>query len=278
MKMKKGSLIAIILMFVLVLVLSACGKSEEPKESTNGGTAEPTTAKKTLRVVTEAVYAPAEYMSGGEIKGFDIDFVKAFAEAAGYEVKFENVAWDPLFVEVKQGSADMGVSAISIDDERKKTYDFSHPYFISINKILVPEGSPIKSAKDLKEKTVALLNASTAQTVAEEILGKNSSNIKKFENNTMAIMELLNNGADAVIADNAIVEEYAKKNPDKKLVVIDEPTFSKEFYGLIFPKGSKDRDEINKGINKTFEDGTYAKIYKEWFGVEPDIATLKAQQ
>ncbi len=278
MKMKKGSLIAFILMCALVLVLSACGKSEEPKGNADGGAAEPAVAKKTLRVITDATYAPAEYMSGGEITGFDIDFVKAFAAAAGYEVTFENIAWDPLFVEVKQGSADIGVSSISISDERKKTYDFSHPYFISINKILVPEGSPIKSAKDLKGKTVALQNATTAQTVMEEILGKNSDKIKKFENNTLAIMELLNNGVDAVIADNAVVEEYAKKNPDKKLVVIDEPTFSKEFYGLIFPKGSTNTDEINKGINKTFEDGTYAKIYKEWFGAEPDIATLKAQQ
>ena len=86
---------------------------------------------KLLRVVTNADYAPFESLEGDKVVGFDVDFVKALAEEAGYKADVVHVGWDPIFVEIDKKTADMGVSAITINDERKQTYDFSVPYFLS---------------------------------------------------------------------------------------------------------------------------------------------------
>lgn len=274
--MRKVKVFTTLLVVALVFVLSACGTSKTGgTQQANGSSSE----KKTLRVVTDAAYAPFEYQDKGKIVGFDVDFLNAAAKAAGYKVNIEHVGWDPVFVEVKGKTADMGISSITINDERKQTYDFSIPYFLSTNKILVREGSPVKKAEDLKDKVVAVQNGTTGQEAVEGLLGKNSKNIKKFENNNLAIMELNNGGADAVVADNTVVEEYAKNNPKEKLVVIeDEKAFAKEYYGLLFPKGSKLKADFDKGIKKIIDDGTYAKIYKQWFKTEPDLQVLKDQQ
>lgn len=275
--MKKG-LFTFMLVFAFMFVLSACGSSQETSsgEGSETGTTE---EKKTLRVVTDAAYAPFEYQDKGEIVGFDIDFVKAVAKEAGYEVEITNVGWDPLFVEVKDQIADLGVSAITINDDRKETYDFSVPYFLSTNKILVPEGSDIKSAEDLKDKVVAVQAGTTGQEAVEGILGKNDKNMKQFENNNLAIMELTSGGADAVVADNTVVEEYVKNNPDQKLVVIeDTDSFEAEYYGLMFPKGSELKLEFDEAINNVLDNGTYGEIYNDWFGSDPDVENLKAQQ
>lgn len=272
--MKKFHVLMTIMVLSLALILSACGTSQSDKknDSTNGD-------QKTLRVVTDAAYAPFEYQDKGKIVGFDVDFMKAVAKEAGYKIKIDNVGWDPLFVELKGKTADLGMSAITINDERKQTYDFSKPYFLSTNMILVPEGSPIKSADDLKDQVVAVQNGTTGQEVVEEILGKNSSNVKKFENNNLAIMELKNGGAKAVVADNTVVEAYAKNNPKDKLVTVaDAKNFPIEYYGLMFPKGSKLKADFDKAIEKVLENGTYEKIYQQWFKTSPDIKTLKEQQ
>ena len=206
------------LVFILAfsLILSACGSSQ-PKEgdSSSGKSNE---ERKTLRVVTDAAYAPFEYLEGDKVVGFDVDFVRAVAEEAGYDVKIEHIGWDPIFIEIQDKKADFAVSSITINDDRKQTYDFSVPYFLSTNKILVPKDSDIKSGADLKDKVVAVQSATTGQEVAEGILGKKHPNIKKFENNNLAIQELLSGGADAVVADNSVIEEFAKNNPDKNLV------------------------------------------------------------
>ena len=273
--MKKFTLLTILMVFSLILV--ACGTDGDADASETNGSSE---VKKKLKIATEANYAPFVFLDKGEITGFDVDFMNAVAKEAGYEIDLVNVGWDPLFVEVKSELSDMGICAITINEEREQTYDFSVPYFLSTNEILVPEGSDIKSAADLKNgKVVAVLGGTTGQEAVESILGKNHKNIKKFDNNNLAILEMLSGGADAVVADNAVVEEYAKNNPDKKLVVIkDEVGFESEFYGLMFPKGSDLKEDFDVAVTKVLENGTYATIYKEWFGTEPNVDTILAQQ
>jgi glutamine transport system substrate-binding protein len=263
--------LAIVMLAIMALVVSACGTSSD--EAGSGA------EKKELRVVTDAAYAPFEYMEGDKIVGFDIDFLKAAAKEAGFELKFENVGWDPIFVEIKSKRADMAVSSISINDERKQTYDFSLPYFLSTNKILVREDSDIKSAADLKGKVVAVQNGTTGQEAMDKLLGKNNKDIKKFDNNNLAIMEMLSGGADAVVADNGVVEVYAKNNPNEKLKVIeDSNSFEAEYYGILFPKDTDLKADFDKAIKKIVENGTYEKIYQEWFGQEPNMEMLKAEQ
>ena len=267
--MKRGLGLILTTILALVLVLSGCGTSKSDGASGN--------AVKTLKVATDAAYAPFESIDKGKIVGFDADFVKAAAKEAGYKANVVNVGWDPLFVEVKQKKSDLAVSAITITDDRKQTYDFSDPYYLSTNEILVPEDSSITSGADLKGKTIAVQNATTGQEVAENILGKNSNHIKKFKNNDLAILELLSGGADAVIADNGVVDTYVKNNPDKKLKIIKDDSFPMEFYGLMFPKGSDLKADFDKAIKTLIDNGTYTKIYKKWFGTDPDVEKLQDQ-
>lgn len=272
--MKKRFLMASLLASVM-LVIAACGTSEEE----TSGSGEENGGNKTYRVVTDANYAPFEYQEGGKIVGFDVDVVKAVAKEAGFKVKIENVGWDSLFVEIKNKTADFGMSSISINNERKATYDFSVPYFLSTNKILVPEGSGIKSADDLKGKKVAVQTGTTGHLAVEKIVGKNNKDVRKFETTVLAIMEMKKNGAAAVVADNGVVEEYAKNNPkDQFVVVADKNAFENEYYGLMFPKDSKLKDKVNDALKTIIENGIYTEIYKEWFGIEPDVETLKEQQ
>ncbi|MBS4174873.1 basic amino acid ABC transporter substrate-binding protein [Bacillus sp. FJAT-49736] len=258
----------------LLLLVSACGTSEK---SSMGGNKDEKQERVKLRIVTDASYAPMESLEGDKIVGFDADILDAIMKAAGYDYELVNVGWDPLFVEIQGKTADAAISSITIDADRLQTYDFSVPYFESINKILVPKDSKVQSGNDLKGKTVAVQNGTTGQAITEKILGKNSRNIKKFESNVLAIMELLKGGADAVMADNAVVEEYAKNNPKDNLKVISDTSFPSEFYGIMLPKGSNLKADIDKAIKKIVENGTYAKLYKKAFGTEPNISALQKQ-
>lgn len=263
MNMKKKLKIGII--GLSAILLTACGSSQ-----TGSGSGD-----ETLTIGTDAAYAPFESLDGDKIVGFDVDLLEAVMKEAGLEYKMKNTGWEPLFIALQNEEVDAGISAITINDERKKSYDFSSPYFESINMILAKEGTTIKSAKDLEGKTVSVQNGTTGQEALEKMFGANEK-IKKYENNTLAIQALLNGEVEAVVADNAVVQEYAKNNPDKKLVTIsDKENFESEFYGIIFPKDADHQEEINKALKKVIDDGKYAEIYKKWFGEEPNVDALK---
>ncbi|MBD7962579.1 basic amino acid ABC transporter substrate-binding protein [Fictibacillus norfolkensis] len=228
-----------------------------------------------LTVGTDAAYAPFESLDGEKIVGFDVDLLDAVMKEAGLDYELTNKGWDPLFIALQNEEVDAGISAITINDDRKKSYDFSSPYFESINMILAKQGTSIKSAKDLEGMKVSVQNGTTGQAALEKMFGK-SENIKKYENNVLAIQALLNGEVEAVVADNAVVQEYEKNNPDKKLVTIsDKENFESEFYGIIFPKDGEHQEEINKAMKKIIDDGKYAEIYKKWFGEEPNVDVLK---
>ncbi|TKJ91093.1 basic amino acid ABC transporter substrate-binding protein [Paenibacillus sp. CFBP13512] len=267
---------------IMVIILSACGtppaKDPAPAASTDSSTTT-NTSDETIKVATDASYAPMEFMDLDKVSGFDIDFLAAVMEEAGLKYEVTNIGWDTLLESVKQGTEyKAGISAVSITDERKETYAFSIPYFESTNMIMVKEGSNIKSATDLKDKTVAVQNGTTADILMSKIMGQNSTNLKKFDSNTLALLELDNGGADAVVADIAVVSEYIKNNPNNKLVGITDNThFNSEYYGLIYPKDSDLKAKIDPAIQTVIDNGKYAEIYQKWFGTAPDLTNLKAE-
>ncbi|WP_025691802.1 basic amino acid ABC transporter substrate-binding protein [Paenibacillus zanthoxyli] len=271
------------LIAILVLAIAGCGSDKANNSSNTGSTnsgsnaAETNAPETVVKFASDAIYAPMEYMDKDTIKGFDIDFIAAVMEEAGMKYEVVNTGWDTMLQSVQQGTEyQAGLSAVSITDERKQTYDFSVPYFESTNMIMVKEGSDIKSALDLKDKTVAVQTATTADELMSKIMGVGNTKLKRFDSNAVAMMELDNGGADAVVADIAIIREYIKNNPKMKLVGIkDTPNFGSEYYGILFPKGSELKAKLDPAIQKVIENGKYEEIYKKWFGEAPDLTNLK---
>jgi len=262
--LKKFSVLIVALTFILAL--TACGAKQ------SGGTK--------VKFATDAAYAPMEFMDKDKMAGFDIDFLAEVMKEAGMQYEVVNTGWDTMLTSVQQGKEYQGgISSVSITDERKQTYDYSIPYFESVNMILVKDGSPIKSATDLKDKKVAVQISTTADTLMSKIMGQDNKSLKRMDNNTLALLELDNGGVDAVVADVAIVREYIKNNPNKKLVAIPDPkNFDSEFYGILLPKGSELKAKLDPAIKKVIENGTYATVYKKWFGQEPNTKKLLEQK
>jgi glutamine transport system substrate-binding protein len=271
MQLKAKSLF-LIFTIISLIVLAACGTKST---STSGKQISSESASEKLRVGTDAAFAPFEYLDKGEIVGFDVDLLAAIMKEAGFEYELNNIGWDPLFASIQGKELDVAISGITINDKRKETYDFSVPYFQSTHMIMFKEGTDIKSAKDLVGKKIGVQNGTTGQAAVEKIIGENNPNISKYENNSVAFMALANGDVEAVVTDNVVANEYVKNNPEQKIVAIGDPeTFESEFYGLMFPKGSEFKPEIDKALKTVIENGTYVELYKKWFGKEPNVEEL----
>lgn len=259
----------LVLAISLVIFVSACGKQSAGTTSGN--------QDKELLVGTDAVTPPFVFMDKGEIVGFDVDLIRAILDEAGHKSKVENVGWDPLFTLAKEGQVDIGMTSITITEERKQTYDFADPYFESKLMILAKEGTDIKNAMDLKGKKVGVQNATTGQIALEKIVGKNNPDIFKYETLGVAFMALKNGDIEAVITDNTVANEYVKNNPNDKFAAIsDDVNFDPEYYGVLFKKGNEFIGEFNEALKTVIDNGTYTEIYEKWFGVSPDLEVIKS--
>ncbi|WP_338413720.1 basic amino acid ABC transporter substrate-binding protein [uncultured Sphaerotilus sp.] len=261
------------------LVLAACGKQEAPAPAAPAAStaAAPPPAAKVYVVGTDAAYAPFESQNEkGEIVGFDIDVVSAVAKKAGIEVKFVNTPWEGIFNNLTQGDRDLLVSAITITDERKQTMDFSAPYFDAQQLIAVKATSKITRFDDLKKLKVGVQTGTTGDEVVSKLLGKTSTSIKRFESTPLALKELEASGVDAVVADNGVVIHYVTNNAGATFKTVSDTAFTPEQYGLAVNKGNVELlEKVNKGLADIKADGTYAKIYAQYFGAAPAAAVVK---
>ena len=268
------------------LLLSACGKkdappAEAPAAATQAAAsaAPPPPAPKVYTVGTDAAYAPFESQNEtGAIVGFDIDVVSAIAAKAGFEVKFVNTPWEGIFNTLEQGDRDLLVSAITITDERKQTMDFSDPYFNAQQLIAVKQDSKVAKFEDLKKLKVGVQTGTTGDEAVSKLLGKTSTNVKRFESTPLALKELEAGGVDAVVADNGVVTNYVANNSASQFKsVADTAAFAAEQYGIAVKKGNSELlGLINKGLAAIKADGTYDQIYTKYFGAPPAAAATAA--
>jgi polar amino acid transport system substrate-binding protein len=258
------------------LVLAACGKKEEAPAPVAAAPA-PAPAK-VYTVGTDAAYAPFESQNEkGEIVGFDIEVVQAIAAKAGFEVKFVNTPWEGIFNTLQQGDRDMIVSAVTITDERKQTMDFSDPYFDAAQLIAVKETSKVAKFADLKRLKVGVQTGTTGDEAVSKLLGKTSTNIKRFESTPLALKELEAGGVDAVVADNGVVAHYVANNPGGQFKTVSDTEFVPEQYGIALKKGNAElQAKVNQGLAAIKADGTYAQIYAKYFGAAPAAAAASA--
>ena len=262
------------------LFLAACGKQDTPPPAPAAPAASaaaapaPAPAPKVLTVGTDAAYAPFESQNEkGEIVGFDIDIVSAVAAKAGFEVKFVNTPWEGIFNTLGQGDRDLLVSAITITEERKQTVDFSDPYFDAAQLIAVPAASKVAKFADLKKLKVGVQTGTTGDEVVTKLLGKASTNVKRFESTPLALKELESRGIDAVVADNGVVSHYVANNAATKFKTVADASFVPEQYGIAIKKGNAEVAAlVNKGLAAIKADGTYDTIYTKYFGAPPAAA------
>lgn len=247
---KKMFFVVTALILTMAMIVTGCGGSK----SASGD--------KVYKVATDATYAPMEYMDeSGKIVGLDIDIINEVAKAAGIKLEIINYGWEPLFDAVKNGEVDFAISSITITDERKQTYDFSDPYFYANQLILAPEGSSVSSASDLNGLKIAVQIGTTGHEAVKDIVGDTNPNILAYESMPLAITAMLNGDADVAVGDNSVVNGYIKNNPNVKVKTIDDPSFEREYYGLMTKKGNADLLKIlNDGIKKIKDNGKLKEL------------------
>lgn len=216
-------------------------------------------------VATDATWPPMEYVDANkEIVGFDIDLLTLAAEEGGFEVKFQNTAWDGIFAGLANGDYDAVISSVTITDERQKTMDFSVPY-INAGQVLIVQSSTsgVTEIADLKGKSVGAQIGTTGSFEVEKVAGVE---LKTYDELGLAIEDLVNGRIAGVVADTPIAADFALQNPayKGKLKIVGD-AFTDEYYGVAVKKGNSEvLDKINAGLKKVLDAGKDEELKDKW--------------
>ncbi len=227
-----------------------------------------TAGEKTIVFATDSTWPPMEFVdTNKDIVGFAIDYMTAAAKEAGFKAEFKAVAWDGIFAGLGTGKYDAICSSVSITEDRKKSMDFSTPYFRVRQAVIVPMDSTVTGLKDLVDKKVGSQISTTGTFAVKAEKGVIS---KTYDEVGLAIEDLFNGRIAAVVCDDPVAAQYALQNAKYKgalkiAVVIESADV--EYYGIAVKKGNKEvLDLVNKGIAAVKAKGIEDELRAKWIG------------
>lgn len=201
----------------------------------------------------------------GKLEGLEIDLAHQMAKKIlGDENKVE---FTPVTAKTRgplldSGELDFIVATYTINEERKKQYDFTIPYYKDPVGLLVKKSDGINSLADLNGKTVAVPQGATTKKVLEEAAKKAGITLKFSEFATYAECKaaLMSGRAQAYGMDTSNLAGYV----DNDTQVLNDK-FAPQEYGIASKKGNDDLAKIlNDTVKELQTSGELDKMLAKW--------------
>jgi len=222
----------------------------------------------TVRVASLGDSKPYTFTdANGTFTGFDVELFTDVAKRAGIgKPVFTGQDFSGLLAAVANHQFDVGVAAIGITAERKKTVDFSDGYLAGYLTVLTTKASGIDDAKGLDGKRLGVVQGTLQEAYAVKNFPK--ANLVRFPDNNAAVSALNSGSVDAHFLDYEAAKSYVAQYPALKDAE-DIPSFDAPA-GFAIAKGNNAlKSALNKGLHEAMEDGTWKKLYQKWFPGSP---------
>jgi arginine/lysine/histidine/glutamine transport system substrate-binding and permease protein len=222
-----------------------------------------------LVVTTEPAFPPFVYLtSQDQLIGFDVDLINEIARRLGLQVYYARIPFDGLFATLEAETADAAVNAITITPKRDESIDFSRPYFKSGLAIAIrADETAINSLADLAGKKIAVKLGTTGAELAAQVP---HTQLVTFDSAEKALIDLSKGNVDAVIKDEPTTLGMIEMIGLKNIRLLPE-LLTEEYYGIGLPPGSPNQPFIDQALNDMIADGTYERIYRQWFRRSPPL-------
>jgi polar amino acid transport system substrate-binding protein len=238
-------------------------------------------SEETISIGSDIPYEPFEYRNeAGELIGFDVEIAAAvFGDEMGMDYEFQETSFDGIIPALNNANFRVIMSAMTINETRAESVDFSDPYFTAFQTVLILDDDNISQLDDLQGETVGVQRGTTGEAAAEDLKSDfdGELTIQSYDQITGAFDALLNNQVSAVINDNTVSASFAAENDGVVFLegdgvaadrenAPDYLTLTIEEYGIAFRQDDDDfREEVNNALAAIREDGTYDEIYNEYF-------------
>ena len=227
-----------------------------------------------LVIGIDDAFPPMEFRNEkNELVGFDIDASKELGKRLGIKIEHVPTAWKGVIMSLKTKKFDIIWSGMSITAEREKEISFTKAYIMEKQVIVVKaDNKKIKGLKDLGESTIVGVQLGSTSEEALAKLNKKFKEIKKYDTNTTAFMDLKIGRIDALAVDELVGRYYLAQRPGE-YAVLSESLLSEPIGIGIRKEDISLKDKIQKTLDAMFKDGTMKKISIKWFG--DDITSWK---
>ena len=264
----RRSLLGAAMAVVLCIFFTGAVFAENVREQlTEESTLEQVLKRGVLRVGMSTFVPWAMKDKTGKLIGFEIDVATRLAQDMGVKAEFIPTKWAGIIPALLTGKFDVIIGGMGILPSRNLKVNFTIPYDVTGMSMVAHKelAAGFKSLEDFDRADVVLAVrlAATPVAAAQKFMPK--AQLRKFDDESQAVQELLNGKAHAVVASAPMPAFQALKYPDKLFLPLKE-TFTREPIGFALRKGDVDTlNFFNSWITVVKAEGWLAERKHYWF-------------
>ncbi|KAA5928049.1 ABC transporter substrate-binding protein [Pantoea sp. Bo_2] len=228
-----------------------------------------------------AVYSDVPPFSSPDAKtrqlvGMDVDLCHALAKQMGVKAILMPTSVEARIAVIATGRADVLIANLAYTKTRGKQIQFSDPYYVAKEMLLVKKANAGKSLDDFKGKRIS----ATKGTTSEQSIHLKGGKAVTFQDAASAFLALQQNKAVGFVTNTMTgikMISQAKKD-GVELAMIKEP-MALEPIGV----GMK-RDEpsllasVNTSLKAMDNDGTIDRIWDTWIGPKTEYKMVREER
>ena len=262
--MKKRNGILVLLVLVSMVLASCATPAAQAPEGGAAMEGLPDLGGRTVTVAVENAYPPFNYIdeATNEPIGWDYDAVREICVRINCTPDFREAAWDGIFLAMNAGEYDWLADGVTVTAERDEIVDFSIPYVIVGQVLLVRENetATVDEIKADNSRIVGTQIGTTNEIVAKEHFP--ADRVRSFEDFGAAVLATISGDIDGVVIDNVSAIGYMDANPGQ-LKAQGELTSDEEL-AFAFPPDSDLVEPVNAALESMKADGKLEEINQKW--------------
>lgn len=261
-------ILGILCVLFIALSVGACAPNNEATNDGNKQVVDDWTyiKDKGELIIGITSYEPMNYEDkDGKLIGFDTEYAEAVCAKLGIEPKFIFINWDTKEIELKSKNIDCIWNGLTISEERRGNMDFTQPYLVNEQVIIVRSADldKYKDKADFKGVNVVAESGSAGQDAIESDLS--DAIFIAVDAQTKALLEVKAGTAQAAVVDATLAKSMTGSGTDyTDLAVIDSLNLTSEEYAIGLRLDSTAVAEFNKVTQELQQEGIIGEIAEKY--------------
>lgn len=222
----------------------------------------------TLRVGTVFNAYPFSWLNErGEVEGYEADVLRALAVDLGVAIEFVQVTRQNADDFLRSGRVDLLAGQQVHTRDREEQFDFTHPYYVNYEMMVVLTDAPYRTLADLAGQPVAVAIGSRSERALRHwsLQSGITYDIRTFFTESAALDAL----AAGEVAGMVGSLDSLRRAGRQGMRLIDEPVLT-EYYALVIRRYDANlRNLLNRSIQRLKASGRLESIFAQWFAEDP---------
>lgn len=211
-----------------------------------------------------------------QLVGMDVDLCQALAQQLGVKAQLIPTSVEARIAVIATGRADVLIANLAYTKSRGKQIQFSDPYYIAKEMLLVKEPNAGKPLADFKGKRIS----ATKGTTSEQSIVMKGGKPVTFQDSASAFLALQQNKSVGFVTNTMTgtkMINQAKKD-GVNLAMIAEP-MALEPIGVGMKQGEPALlASVNDALKKMDESGEIDKIWNKWIGPQTEYKMIREEK